>query len=36
VIIPLSTAQRKVFGTPFLGSVRMIMVQADSPRACRG
>ncbi|HLO64708.1 MAG TPA: ABC transporter permease, partial [Azonexus sp.] len=24
VIIPLSTAQRKVFGTPFLGSVRMI------------
>lgn len=31
VIIPLTTAQRKVFGTPFLGSVRMIMVQADSP-----
>ncbi len=30
VIIPLSTAQRKVFGTPFLGSVRMIMVQADA------
>ena len=30
VIIPLSTAQRKVFGTPFLGSVRMIMVQAES------
>ena len=30
VIIPLTTAQRKVFGTPFLGSVRMIMVQADS------
>ena len=30
VIIPLSTAQRKVFGTPFLGSVRMVMVQADS------
>ena len=29
VIIPLSTAQRKVFGTPFLNSVRMIMVQAD-------
>ena len=28
--IPLSTAQRKVFGTPFLGSVRMIMVQAAS------
>ena len=37
VIIPLSTAQRKVFGTPFLGSVRMLMVQAESaesmPRA---
>ena len=30
VIIPLTTAQRKVFGTPFLGSVRMIMVQADA------
>jgi putative ABC transport system permease protein len=33
VIIPLSTAQRKVFGTPFLGSVRMIMVQAESSEA---
>ena len=33
VIIPLSTAQRKVFGTPFLGSVRMIMVQAESDEA---
>jgi putative ABC transport system permease protein len=32
VIIPLSTAQRKVFGTPFLGSVRMIMVQAELGR----
>ncbi|MBL8450035.1 MAG: ABC transporter permease [Dechloromonas sp.] len=31
--IPLSTAQRKVFGTPFLGSVRMIMVQAASAAA---
>ncbi|MCK6391126.1 MAG: ABC transporter permease, partial [Azonexus sp.] len=30
VIIPLTTAQRKVFGTPFLGSVRMLMVQATS------
>ncbi len=30
VIIPLSTAQRQVFGTPFPGSVRMIMVQAES------
>ena len=35
VIIPLSTAQRKVFGTPFLGSVRMIMVQAESAEAMR-
>jgi putative ABC transport system permease protein len=33
VIIPLSTAQRKVFGTPFLGSVRMLMVQAESAEA---
>ncbi|MBS1129128.1 MAG: hypothetical protein H6R16_130 [Proteobacteria bacterium] len=33
VIIPLTTAQRKVFGTPFLGSVRMIMVQAESADA---
>ncbi|MGB8241981.1 MAG: ABC transporter permease [Azonexus sp.] len=33
VIIPLTTAQRKVFGTPFLGSVRMIMVQAESAEA---
>ncbi|MGB4911035.1 MAG: ABC transporter permease [Candidatus Dechloromonas phosphoritropha] len=33
VIIPLTTAQRKVFGTPFLGSVRMVMVQAESAEA---
>jgi len=33
VIIPLTTAQRKVFGTPFQGSVRMIMVQASSAEA---
>ena len=33
VVIPLTTAQRKVFGTPFLGSVRMIMVQAESAEA---
>jgi putative ABC transport system permease protein len=33
VIIPLTTAQRKVFGTPFQGSVRMIMVQANSAEA---
>ena len=33
VIIPLTTAQRKVFGTPFQGAVRMIMVQAASDEA---
>ena len=32
VLIPLSTAQRKVFGSPFPNSVRMIMVQAISER----
>ena len=31
VLIPLTTAQRKVFGSQFPGSVRMIMVQASSP-----
>jgi putative ABC transport system permease protein len=30
LIIPLTTAQRKVFGTPFQGAVRQIMVQATS------
>ncbi len=33
LIIPLSTAQREVFGTPFAGSVRLIMVQATSAEA---
>ncbi|MEI2623009.1 MAG: ABC transporter permease [Giesbergeria sp.] len=33
VIIPLTTAQRKVFGNPFPGSVRLIMVQATSAEA---
>ena len=33
LIIPLTTAQRKVFGTPFQGSVRMVMVQANSAEA---
>ena len=32
-VIPLTTAQRKVFGTPFPGSVRQIMVQASSAQA---
>ncbi|MGB4468985.1 MAG: ABC transporter permease [Azovibrio sp.] len=31
LLIPLTTAQRQVFGTPFPGSVRMIMVQASRP-----
>ncbi len=33
LIIPLTTAQRKVFGNPFPGSVRLIMVQATSAEA---
>lgn len=31
IFVPLTTAQRKLFGTQFLGSVRMIMVQAATP-----
>jgi len=31
ILIPLTTAQRKVFGTSFPGSVRLIQVQASSP-----
>lgn len=30
IIVPLTTAQRQLFGSQFAGSVRMIMVQADS------
>jgi putative ABC transport system permease protein len=33
IIIPLSTAQRKVFGVPFAGSIRQIMVKAASAEA---
>jgi len=33
VVIPLTTAQRKVFGTPFQGAVRTIMVQSVSADA---
>jgi putative ABC transport system permease protein len=33
VIVPVTTAQRKLFGTQFAGSVRMIMVQAESAEA---
>jgi putative ABC transport system permease protein len=31
ILIPLTTAQRKLFGTQFQGTVRYIMVQAASP-----
>ncbi|GAB2181131.1 ABC transporter permease [Denitratisoma sp. agr-D3] len=31
ILIPLTTAQRKVFGTSFPGSVRFMQVQASSP-----
>ncbi|MDR1887806.1 MAG: ABC transporter permease [Zoogloeaceae bacterium] len=31
LIVPLTTAQRKLFGTPFQGSVRSIMVKAERP-----
>jgi putative ABC transport system permease protein len=31
VVIPVTTAQRKLFGTPLPGAVRFIMVQAHSP-----
>jgi putative ABC transport system permease protein len=33
LVMPLTTAQRKVFGTSFQGSVRMIMVKAASAEA---
>jgi putative ABC transport system permease protein len=33
IIIPVTTAQRKLFGTQFPGTVRYIMVQATSPEA---
>ncbi len=33
IIIPLTTAQRKVFGVPFAGSVRSVMVQATTAEA---
>jgi len=33
LVIPLTTAQRKVFGTSFQGAVRMIMVKATSAEA---
>ena len=33
IMIPVTTAQRKLFGTQFPGTVRFIMVQAASPQA---
>ncbi|SDG92764.1 ABC transporter permease [Propionivibrio dicarboxylicus] len=33
IIVPLTTAQRKVFGVPFAGSIRQIVVQAESNEA---
>ena len=36
IIIPLTTAQRKVFGVRFAGSVRSIIVQASSAEAMPG
>jgi len=33
IIVPLTTAQRKLFGSQFSTTVRMIMVQADSAKA---
>ena len=33
IIVPLTTAQRKLFGSQFSGSVRMIMVQAANAEA---
>jgi putative ABC transport system permease protein len=33
VIIPITTAQRKLFGSQFAGTVRFIMVQAESAEA---
>jgi putative ABC transport system permease protein len=36
VLVPLTTAQRKLFGSQFPGTVRVIMVQAASPAAMDG
>jgi putative ABC transport system permease protein len=33
ILIPVTTAQRKLFGSQFLGSVRLLMVQATTPAA---
>ncbi|HQR03505.1 MAG: ABC transporter permease [Proteobacteria bacterium] len=36
ILVPLTTAQRQLFGVSFQGSVRLINVQAESPEAMDG
>ena len=36
VLVPLTTAQRRLVGTPFPGAVRAILVQAESADAMKG
>jgi putative ABC transport system permease protein len=36
IIVPLTTAQRRLFGSPFPGAVRVIFVQAASEDAMKG
>jgi putative ABC transport system permease protein len=36
IIVPLTTAQRRLFGSPFPGAVRVIFVQAESEEAMKG
>ena len=36
VLVPVTTAQRKLFGTQFVGTVRFIMAQAESAEAMPG
>ncbi|MDA1107510.1 MAG: ABC transporter permease [Proteobacteria bacterium] len=36
ILVPVTTAQRKLFGTQFQGTVRFIMAQATAPEAMAG
>jgi len=36
IMVPLTTAQRRLFGTPFPGAVRAMLVQAESAEALKG
>ncbi|MBU6156000.1 MAG: ABC transporter permease [Alphaproteobacteria bacterium] len=36
IVVPLTTAQRRLFGSPFPGAVRVIFVQAASEEAMKG